>query len=138
MGGVIIAPPGAISRVAVPALGYSYSSYGATSGTSLTAAALPTLSPSAISSPDATFGEKFPVYAFAELTHVRRLTNSIDAGVRVTLQFSTADFAARRPSDPADPNAGLQQVIGNLNESRGPGPATPPVPNIGVTFFGRF
>jgi len=139
IGGVIIAPPGAISEISVPAFGYSYSSYGATSGTSLTAATLPTLSPTAISAPDTTFGEKFPVYAFAELTHVRRLTDSIDAGVRLTLQFSTADFAAQRGADPADPNARLQQVIGSVNESRGPGAtANPPVPNIGLTVFGSW
>ena len=65
-GGVVLAPPGSITDIAVPALGYTRSSFGATSGTSFTAAVLPTLSPASISA-GAPLVRQFPVYAYAEV-----------------------------------------------------------------------
>ncbi|SFA78331.1 protein of unknown function [Poseidonocella pacifica] len=138
-GGVIIAPPGAITDIAVPALGYAYSSYDGESGTSLTAAALPSLSPTAISTPGTNFAEQFPVYVFAEFTHVHRFGDVVDAGVRLTVQFSTPDLAGRTSSDTEDINARVQQQIQQVQAASRPGATdTPAVPNIGLTLFGNF
>ena len=93
---MILAPAGAITDIAVPAFGYSHSSYGENKGWSLTAAGLPSISTSALSDPTATAAQKFPVIVFAELTGVTHLTDSIDAGVRLTAQFTTADFAGQK------------------------------------------
>jgi hypothetical protein len=137
-GGVILAPPGAITDITVPAFGYTYSSFGATSGTSFTAAALPTLSPTAISA-GRPFAEQFPVYVYAELSHVRRVSSSLDLGVRLTAQFSTPELAGSAAAPTGDANAQFQQALQQYQEANNPSqPAKPPVPNIGVTFFGRF
>jgi hypothetical protein len=136
-GGVVLAPPGSITDIAVPALGYSYSSFGATAGTSFTSALLPTLSPSAISAGQP-FVRQFPVYAFAEVSHVRRITTGFDLGVRATLQVSTPDFAGRLPPS-ADPVERFRQTHQDyLDASNRTSAPTPSVPNIGLSVFGRF
>ena len=85
------------------------------------------------------FAEKFPVYAFAEFSHVRRFGNTIDAGLRVTLQFSTPDLAGRTAAEGGDVNAQIQQNIQQIQSATRPGATdTPAVPNIGLTVFGNF
>ena len=121
-GGVILAPPGALFTTAVPALGYTRTSFGERSGSSLTAAALPTLSPAAISAGEGAL-RSFPVYLYAEITYVRRVAAGLDLGVGATLQIDTPTLAgllgsgAQRPYEPT---------------------AEPPAPNVGARVFGRF
>ncbi len=138
-GGVILAPPGAITDIAVPALGYTYSSFGARSGTAFTTAALPTLSPTAIGAPGSSFNEKFPLFVFAELSHVRRVSSELDLGLRLTAQFSTPDLTGRSAGASGDPGAQLQEAAAQFQQAGDPkAGGTPPVPNIGVSLFGRF
>lgn len=135
-GGVVLAPPGSITDIAVPALGYSRSSFGATSGTSITAALLPTLSPSAISAGLSSI-RKFPVYAYAEVAHVRRITAGLDLGVRATLQISTPDLAGPLPQS-TDSAERFRQAHQDYLEATSSETQRPPVPNVGLSVFGRF
>jgi hypothetical protein len=132
-GGVIMAPPGGMFPMAVPALGYTRSSYGERSGYSVTAAALPLVSPSAISAREP-LGNQFPVYAYVELSYVGRVSQRLDLGARLVIQQSTVSPVPT----PTDPGARLQQAIQHLKEASGPGGAEPIRPNIGVTLFGQF
>jgi len=118
-GGVILAPPGALFPTAVPALGYTRSSFGETSGTSVTAAFLPTLSPAAISAGEGPV-RMFPVYAYVEVTHVRRVSSGLDLGVSATLQIDTPT------------------LFGGPRRGEAPAPDQPATPNIGARVFGRF
>jgi hypothetical protein len=124
-GGVIVAPAGSLVQTAAPALGYTYASYGARSGTSFTAAALPTLSPASISAGRG-LAESFPVYGFVEFTHVRRVSEGLDLGLRVTAQIDTGTLFGSPQPPSADP--------------RGQPPAAdqPPQPLLGASVFGRF
>jgi len=135
-GGVVIAPPGAITSTAVPALGVSHSSFGERTGTSLTTALLPTLSTTAIGE-GRPLVEQFPVYAYAELSHVRRITQDFDLGVRITAQVSTPELFGAPAAAPTDPAARLQQQILQYREAAG-GTGTAPPANLGLTVFGRF
>jgi hypothetical protein len=138
-GGVILAPPGAITDIAVPALGYTYSSFGARRGTAFTTAALPTLSPTAIGAPGTSFNEKFPLFVFAELSHVRRVSSELDLGFRLTAQFSTPDLTGRAAGAGGDLNQQIQENAARFQQAGDPkAGANPPVPNIGVSLFGRF
>jgi len=134
-GGVIVAPAGAITSVAVPALGYTRSSFGARSGSSITAALLPTLSPSAISAGES-LARQFPVYAYVEYNYVRRVSNDLDVGVRLTVQVSTPELAPAAPPA-ADPAARLQQTIQDY-QSGTTAADKPPTPNVGLSVVGRF
>jgi Domain of unknown function (DUF4157) len=137
-GGIILAPPGSITDITVPALGYTRSSFGATSGTAFTAAALPTLSPSAISA-GRPFAEQFPVYAYAELSYVRRVGDSVDLGVRLTAQISTAQLFGQPAQPAADPAERFRQFHTQYLESTQTLGTTPLiVPNFGLTVFGRY
>jgi hypothetical protein len=134
--GVVLAPPGSITDIAVPAFGYSYSSFDAKSGFSFTSAALPTLSPTAISAGGRSFNEQFPVYVFAEATYVRRVARTVDLGLRLTAQFSTPDLTGRAPAEAGDINTLIQENA-KLYQQKG-GDEKPPVPNFGLTVVGRF
>ncbi len=134
-GGVILAPPGSIKETAVPALGFTGFSFGERSGTAGTLAALPSLSTSAISRGEPLLNQ-FPVYAYGELSHVRRITDGLDLGVRVTLQISTPELFGSTEA-PDDPAAALSQSILDFQEAQGGTPASA-VPNLGVTVFGEF
>ena len=131
--GVILAPPGAITSVTVPALGYTRSSYGATSGYSVTGALLPTLSPAAISGGEP-LGRQFPIYLFGEVSYVSRVSTDLDLGLRFTVQLSTPELVPARPesTDPVERFNRMQQAY------RGSDASTPVVPNVGLTLFGRF
>jgi hypothetical protein len=135
-GGVVVAPPGAITDIAVPAFGYSRSSYGATSGTSITAALLPSLSPTAISGGQPAV-RQFPIFAYAEVSHVRRVSAGFDIGVRATLQISTPDLAGPL-APPANELERWKQTYENYREATSREPARAPTPNLGVGLFGRF
>lgn len=138
-GGVILAPPGAITDIAVPALGYTYSSFGERSGTTFTMAALPTISPANLSAGGRSFNEKFPAYVFLEVSHVRRVSDTLDVGVRATAQFSTPDLTGRAAGEGVDANTAIQQGARQYQQAGDRGaPDTPPVPNFGVSIFGRF
>jgi hypothetical protein len=134
-GGVVLAPPGSITDIAVPAFGYSRSSFDATSGTSITTALLPTLSPAAISAGQPPV-RQFPIYAFAEVSHVRRISTGFDLGVRATLQISTPDLAGPLPPS-GDSVQQFMQMRQNYLEAASR-TSTPSVPNIGLNVFGRF
>ncbi len=122
-GGVILAPPGAITSAAVPAFGYTRLSFGERSGTTFTAAALPTLSPTAISSGVGGPVRMFPVYLYTEITYVRQVGDGLDLGLSATLQIDTPTLSDILSSGPAPPYTPT---------------AEPPTPNIGVRVFGRF
>jgi hypothetical protein len=135
---VIIAPAGAVSTTAVPAAGYVRSSFGASSGSALTVAALPTLSPPAISA-GKPFLEEFPIRLYAELTQVRRLADGLDVRVRLTAQYSTADLAGLLGGrgSPGTSGSLTQQVPSALREYEPPtretGPRTIYPPRTGAT-----
>jgi len=132
-GGIIMAPPGGMFPMAVPALGYTRSSFGERSGYSVTAAALPLISPSAISAREP-LGNQFPVYAYVELSYVRRVSQRLDLGARLVIQQSTISPVPA----PTDPSARLQQALQHYHDASGSGGPEPIRPNIGVTLFGQF
>jgi hypothetical protein len=132
--GVILAPPGAITSTTVPALGYTRSSFGATSGSAFTGALLPSISPSAITAGEP-LASQFPVYLFAEYSYVRRISNDLDLGVRLTFQLSTPELVGAQPQS-SDPSERFRRMLGNYRESSQPG--QPPPPNIGLSLYGRF
>ncbi len=143
-GGIIPTPAGTLTKtpaLAVP--GVTYSSFGETSGTSVIGGILPLLDPTAISS-GAPPIEQFPTSLFIEATHVRRLTDSLELGLRVTLKASTTEelprlfpgVFGRREEAPADFGERLGQVVEQIQRPR---EAEPPlVPTLGLTVFGRF
>ena len=134
-GGVILAPPGSITETAVPALGVTGFSFGERSGTAGTLAMLPSISTEAIGR-DEPLVNQFPVYAYGELSHVRRIVDGLDLGVRLTLQLSTPELFGSEEA-PSDPAAALSQSIQDFQEAQGGTPA-PAVPNVGITVFGEF
>jgi hypothetical protein len=136
--GTVLAPAGSVTSVAVPAFGYTSASFGATSGTSLTAAVLPTLSPAAISAGEP-LARQFPIYAYVEFSHIRRISSDLDLGLRLTLQVSTPDLA--RTGEPQGQNAAdlLDRMLRSYQEaSRPPGSEEALLPNIGLSVYGRF
>lgn len=139
--GTIIAPPGALTRTAVPAFGYTRSEFGERRGQTLTAAALPTFSPPAISA-GAPFVEQFPVYLYAEYSRVHRVSNDLDLGVRLTLQVSTPELPTLLGGGPAAPLSPEERYRRTLNEyqeaTRREGPPELAPPNVGLSVFGRF
>jgi len=133
-GGIIMAPPGGMFDFAVPAFGYTRSSFGERSGVSATAALLPTLSPRAISAREP-FGNQFPVYAYVELSYVQRVSRRLDLGARLVIQQSTVSPVPA----PTDPAARQHQALEHYREATAtPGSGEPLRPNVGVTVFGEF
>jgi hypothetical protein len=136
--GAIVAPAGSITDVPVPAAGGTYSSFGAKSGLAGTVAALPTLSLSAISSKESVV-RQLPVYAYAEGTYVRRISEDLDLGFRLTIQVSTKELFGGSAADSADPAERLKSTIRQYQEAKTAGLAEKAsLPNIGLTVFGRF
>jgi hypothetical protein len=134
-GGFVLAPPGSITDIAVPALGVTASSFGESSGSSATAAFLPSLGLDAISRGDPLVNQ-FPVYAYAEISHVRRITDGLDLGVRITAQMSTPELFG--PTNPElDPAEALSRSIQDFQSAQG-GPPALSTPNLGLTIFGEF
>lgn len=134
-GGIILAPPGSITDIAVPALGGTISSFGETSGTSATIAALPSISTEAINLGEPLVNQ-FPVYAYAEVSHVRRISDGLDMGVRVTVQLSTPElFGPNREELNFD--EALTRTIQDFQTAQSGTPKLS-TPNIGATLFGRF
>ncbi|MGB8508623.1 MAG: hypothetical protein WCD76_09470, partial [Pyrinomonadaceae bacterium] len=82
---------------------------------------------------------QFPVYAYLEVSHVRRISSGFDLGIRAVAQMSTAEVFGGRPSTPADPAAQFNQSFDQYREaSRHDTAPAPPTPNLGVTIFGSF
>jgi Domain of unknown function (DUF4157) len=145
-GGVIIAPAGSVTSIAAPAAGYYRSSFGESSGYSLTTALLPTLDPDAISA-GAPFASRFPVHAFAEVSYVKRISDGLELGIRATAQVNTADLVNPPKGLPA-PTPGSPTTPGALPAPGAPEPdpfskdlpplPTPIGPSAGITIFGRF
>jgi hypothetical protein len=136
--GVVLAPPGSITDVTVPAFGYVRSAFGERTGTSVTTALLPTLSPAAISA-GRPLAEQFPVYAYAEISHVRRVSERLDLGIRLTAQLSTATLFGGGAQASQDPNERIRQAVQQYQEAtRQGGTPAPPLPNLGVTVFGAW
>jgi hypothetical protein len=137
-----VVPPGALFDVSAPALGYTRSSFGATSGTTLTAAALPSLSLSAISAKEGAL-RSFPVYAYAEFTHVRRVSGGLDLGIRIFAQVSSPIvqdiITGGGKPPPGDFNKQFQNMLEQHQEVKKlPSEQKPAAPNLGLTIFGRF
>jgi hypothetical protein len=139
--GVIVAPPGSLSETSVPAIGFTRSSFGERSGSSSTVALLPTFSPSAISAGEPIINQ-FPFFAFAEISSIRRVSNDLDIGLRLTLQISTPElrdllFGADEGRSSAEEQSTriLQELQNARQEQITPNFVTP---NLGVTLFGRF
>ncbi len=135
-GGVIISPPGSLSETAVPALGFTHSNFGERSGFSATGALLPSLSLSAINA-GGPLVEQFPVYAYVEVAHVRRLSDDLDLGLRLTVQVSTPELFGAGAQGATDPATQLNNTIQEFQEAQGRSEPLA-VPNAGLTVFGRF
>jgi hypothetical protein len=131
-GGAIVAPAGAIAETPVPALGFTRSSFGERSGTSITAAAVPTISAPDISA-GASVARMFPIRAYAEVAYVNRLSDGLELGVRAVLQINTAELlsAPQLPQYEPDNRASADPAGGRATPA-------PPTPQVGVTIFGRF
>ncbi len=137
-GGVILAPPGSITDISVPAFGYARSAFGATSGSALTIAALPTLSPESISAGRPVVNQ-FPVYAYAEFSYVRRVSESVDLGVRLTAQVSTPQLFGTPEQPSADPAERFGQLRDQyLEATQQTSTPAPMLPNFGLTLYGNF
>ena len=137
-GGWIVAPPGSVTSVPVPAFGFTGSTFGERSGLSGTVAATPTLSTEAISKGDA-FSQEFPVIAYAEVSYVRRISDGFELGVRANAQINTAQLV-RPPHGLPLPQPGPPRLAEPI-DPRHPAPAQlePPIsPYGGITIFGRF
>lgn len=133
--GTVIAPAGSITQVPVPAFGGLYSRYGERTGFSAIGGLLPTLSPESISL-GRPFAAQFPIYLFAEVSYVNRVSGSLDLGVRVSGQLSTPQLLGPTPPT-TDPAEQFRETHRNYLESQNLN-APLSVPNIGVTVFGRF
>lgn len=137
-GGVIIAPPGSISETAVPALGVTRSSFGEESGLSGTAALLPRLSTTAISAGEPIVNQ-FPVFTYAEISSVRRISENLELGLRLTVQVSTPELFGPAKRESGDLGEQLTRILQDYQESTQQGTSSTPVtPNVGLTLFGRF
>jgi hypothetical protein len=133
--GVIVVPPGSVTSVAAPALGATASSFGERRGISGTVAALPTISPTAISA-GGPVTSMFPILAYAEVAYVQRVSDGLELGVRLVLQVNTAELLNPTGGLPAPEPPGRPQA-----PSLRPEPPTLPQPTSpfgGVTIFGRF
>lgn len=113
MYGVIPTPPGSLFDVPAVGLGLTQGSFGESRGYSLTAAFLPTFSPTAMSAPGATMLEKFPAYGYMELYGVTRVSDGLEIGARLTVAPSSLDVAnmlnLRKPD--LDPNSEMKGMV---------------------------
>jgi hypothetical protein len=135
--GTVIAPAGSITSVPVPAFGGLYSSFGERQGFSAIGGLLPSISTQAISERRPAAAQ-FPVYAFAEVSYVRRVSDALDLGLRLTAQVSTPEFFGRQaPStDPAERFRQMQSQYLEARQSIAAPQLIPPT--AGLTVFGRF
>lgn len=109
--------------------------HGETSGISGTAALLPTLSPGAVSG-GKSLSEVFPVYGYAEVTYVNRVSDGLELGVRAVIQVNTAELLHPARGLP-EPEGGSRQRPDNPRGAPIDLPA-PITPFGGITVFGRF
>lgn len=93
MYGVIPTPPGSLFDVPAVGLGLTQGSFGESRGYSLTAAFLPTFSPTAMSAAGSSMLEKFPAYGYLELFGVERVSDKLEIGARLTVAPSSLDVA---------------------------------------------
>ena len=93
MYGVIPTPPGSLFDVPAVGLGLTQGSFGESRGYSLTAAFLPTFSPTAMSAAGTSMLEKFPAYGYLELYGVTRVSDRLEVGARLTVAPSSLDVA---------------------------------------------
>jgi Domain of unknown function (DUF4157) len=133
--GVIVAPPGSLFPMSVPAFGATHSSFGATNGFSATGAFVPSLSPAAITAGES-LARQFPVYAYAEISYVQRVNKSLDLGVRLTAQASTPELS--NPAAATDSTSQFLKALENYKASQADASSTPLLPTVGLTVYGRF
>ncbi len=133
--GTVIAPAGSITDIPVPAFGGLYSRFDEKQGFSAIGGLLPTISPDSISA-GKPFAAQFPVFLFAEVSYVRRVSDSLDLGVRVSGQLSTPQLLPPQPPS-TDPVQRFQQFQSSYQDAINP-QSKLSVPNIGLTVFGRF
>lgn len=108
--GVVPAPPGTLFDVWAVGLGHTRSRADAASGSSFTAAVLPTISVEGKS-----LLERFPVYGYLAYSHVRRVSDGLDLGFRFTLSPSTLDLAKLRAGSTTDEGT-LGQFVQQVRE----------------------
>lgn len=132
--GVILAPAGAVTNIPVPAFGYTSSDYGTSSGRNITAAALPTISPTGLSS--GSFAKAFPVYLYAEVQYVRRVSAGFDIGIRAIAALQT-DTLAKPTAGATDWDSVRNATMGSLGDAQDR-TKPPPLPNIGAYVVGQF
>jgi Domain of unknown function (DUF4157) len=136
--GVVLAPPGAIAQTSVPAFGATGSAFGPRFGASGTAAILPTISPASISA-GLPLANQFPLYAYVEVSGVTRVSNGLDLGLRLTVQFNSADLFGSQTPPGQTPDERFRQTLGTYQEAVRRGTNVPPaLPNVGLTVFGTF
>ena len=137
-GGAIVAPPGSISKTAVPAFGGTYSSFGERSGFSVTGALLPTISTEAIGTGEP-FLNRFPVLAYLEISYVRRVSEGLDLGARLTVQTSTPEIFGTPSQERGDENARFDRIMQDMQSLRDPTKADETItPTVGLVVFGEF
>lgn len=137
-GGIIVAPPGSLFSVPAPALGATGARFGERSGVSGTVALAPTLSPEAISRGDP-WHQEFPLYGFAEVSYVNRVSDGLELGIRAIAQVNTAELV-RPPRGLPAPTPGAPRLTdpGDPRHPALPELPAPISPYVGVTIFGRF
>jgi len=131
--GAIIAPPGAITSVAVPAFGGTYSYADARQRFAVTGALLPSLSLDAINR-KAPVVNQFPVYAFAEVSYANKVSKSVELGVRLTIQTSSAEVFGAKSAPPTDPVERFNTTRDQYRSLKD-GTDSALVPNAGITVF---
>jgi hypothetical protein len=128
--GAIVAPQGSLFSVSAPALGATGGRFGERSGFSGTLALAPTLSTEAISKGDA-LSQQFPLYAFAEVSYVRRVSDGLELRVRAIAQVNTAELV-RPPKGLPEPAPGAARPP-EIGDPRHPPPLKlePPISPFG-------
>ena len=100
IGGTVIVPPGVAFETAVPGLGAHYSNYGRKSGYSATVGAVVKPSLKELGSLDA--GKILPVYGYLDLRYVRRVSETVDLGLRIGYTYAPGKKSSDDDALPPD------------------------------------
>jgi hypothetical protein len=80
---------------------------------------------------------KLPIYAYAEVSYVRRVSEGLELGARITAQVNSAELVQPPKGLPA-PEPGARPAESDLARRDPPALPTPISPFVGATIFGRF
>jgi hypothetical protein len=96
IGGTVIVPPGVAFDTAVPGLGAHYSNYGRKRGYSGTLGVV--VKPDLAALGSMNVRRILPIYGYLDLRYVRRVSDTIDLGVRIGYTYSPPEESAAGPT----------------------------------------